>query len=73
MQCGNSATCTEANNKTANWQQAENKPWFLCEVFTIPILYQASQQISVRKPLKAFKEILPLVYLDGFCENNWSP
>lgn len=40
VQCGNSATCIEANNKTVNRQQAENKPWFLCELFTIPILYQ---------------------------------
>lgn len=40
MQCGNSATCTEANYKTVSKQWAENKPWFSSEVFTIPILYQ---------------------------------
>lgn len=29
MQCENSATHAETNNKTVNGQWAENKPWFL--------------------------------------------
>ena len=57
MQCENSATETETNNKTVNGQWAENKPWFLWEAFTIPILYQAFL-VYVRKSvfLKAYKK-----------------
>lgn len=49
MQCEDSATHTEANNKAVDGPRAENKPWFLWEAFTILILYQDFQCISERE------------------------
>lgn len=50
MQCENLATHIEANNKTLNRQQAENKPWLLGTVFIIPQFTETSQYISEREP-----------------------
>lgn len=69
MQCENSATQTETNNKTVNGQRAENKPWFLWEAFTISILYQDFLVIVGKTVvLKAHtKSFLLFTWVDSKC------